>query len=198
MHTIFTPVRVAAALARGRLLTAAAGLWSRNPAASPIVDGVVMGRRGRRASFGELTHLAAVVPNDAGRGAPQAAIAVQDGRDTARRGSTRRTSSPGASSSRWTSTCPARCRRWCARRRRSTGRPAACATSLRSRRCRASPTSRSSRTPPRARRRRRAWRRRSGSASTRCARWRSSGDRARSTGSPTRTCSPTSRPRSCR
>jgi len=60
MHTIFTPVRVAAALARGSLLAAAAGLWNRQPGSLSIVDGVVTGRRGRRASFGELTHLAAV------------------------------------------------------------------------------------------------------------------------------------------
>ena len=60
MHTIFTPVRVAAALARGSLLAAAAGLWNQKPGSLSIVDGMVTGRRGRRASFGELTHLASV------------------------------------------------------------------------------------------------------------------------------------------
>ncbi|MFY9587165.1 MAG: molybdopterin cofactor-binding domain-containing protein, partial [Actinomycetota bacterium] len=60
MHTIFTPVRVAAALAKGQLLSAAAGLWGQKPSSMKIVDGVITGRRGRRASLGELTHRAAV------------------------------------------------------------------------------------------------------------------------------------------
>ena len=60
MHTIFTPVRVAAALARGSLLAAAAGLWNQKPGSLSIADGFVTGRRGRRASFGELTRRAAV------------------------------------------------------------------------------------------------------------------------------------------
>jgi len=58
MHALFTPVRVAAAIASGRLLTAAASLWKQEPVDLSIVDGAVTGRRGRRASFGELTHLA--------------------------------------------------------------------------------------------------------------------------------------------
>jgi isoquinoline 1-oxidoreductase beta subunit len=60
MHTIFTPVRVAAAIASGRLLTTAASLWKQKVADLKIVDGVVTGRRGQRASYGQLTHRAAV------------------------------------------------------------------------------------------------------------------------------------------
>ena len=59
MHAIFTPVRVAAAIARGQLLDAAALMWRQRPAAVSLVDGVVTGPGGRQASLGELTHRAA-------------------------------------------------------------------------------------------------------------------------------------------
>jgi isoquinoline 1-oxidoreductase subunit beta len=59
MHALFTPVRVAAAIAAGRLLDAAAARWGQKAADLSIVDGVVTGPRGRRTSIGELTHLAA-------------------------------------------------------------------------------------------------------------------------------------------
>jgi isoquinoline 1-oxidoreductase beta subunit len=59
MHVLFTPVRVAAAIAAGRLLEAAATQWGRQASDLSIVDGLVRGPRGRRASIGEFTHLAA-------------------------------------------------------------------------------------------------------------------------------------------
>jgi isoquinoline 1-oxidoreductase subunit beta len=59
MHSLFTPVRVAAAIASGRLLAAAATLLGQDASRLSIVDGYVVGKRGRRASFGQLTHLAA-------------------------------------------------------------------------------------------------------------------------------------------
>jgi len=60
MHSMFTPVRVAAAIASGRLLAVAGALWDQDPADLSISGGVVSGRRGRRASLHELTSRAAV------------------------------------------------------------------------------------------------------------------------------------------
>ncbi len=108
---------------------------------------------------------------DRGARRAQGQFELHDRRHPAERASTPSTSSPAASSSRWTSTCPARCRRWCAGRRRSTARSLSVRTSPRSRRCQASPTSRSSRT----RCRRSRGGRRSANASTRSTRSRSCG-----------------------
>jgi isoquinoline 1-oxidoreductase beta subunit len=60
MHAIFTPVRVAAAVARGRLLEAAALQLDVLPTELTIRDGVITASGGRTLSFGALSELAAV------------------------------------------------------------------------------------------------------------------------------------------
>jgi isoquinoline 1-oxidoreductase beta subunit len=60
MHSIYTPVRVAAAIARGRLLDAAAEQLGAVPSELGIDDGVITGPGGRTVTFGMLSHKAAV------------------------------------------------------------------------------------------------------------------------------------------
>jgi isoquinoline 1-oxidoreductase beta subunit len=60
MHSIFNPVRVAAAVARHRLTQTAADLWAQDISGLRVRDGVVTARDGRAATFGELTHRGAV------------------------------------------------------------------------------------------------------------------------------------------
>jgi isoquinoline 1-oxidoreductase beta subunit len=60
MHSLWTPVRVAAAIARRQMGKSAADLWGVNPSGLTYRDGVVTGPRGRKATYGELTHMAAV------------------------------------------------------------------------------------------------------------------------------------------
>jgi isoquinoline 1-oxidoreductase beta subunit len=59
MHSIFTQVRVAAAVARDQLLKVAAALLDGLPTELSIADGVLIAPNGRRATLGELTKLAA-------------------------------------------------------------------------------------------------------------------------------------------
>src|SRR5438270_1466306 len=54
MHSIFTPVRVAAAIARGQLLQAAADLLGELPADLGILDGVVKAPNGKSLTIGAL------------------------------------------------------------------------------------------------------------------------------------------------
>ncbi|HEY3727540.1 MAG TPA: molybdopterin cofactor-binding domain-containing protein [Solirubrobacteraceae bacterium] len=60
MHAIYTPVRVAAALARSRLTNAAAQHLGGTASGYTIHEGVIRGPDGRSVSFGELTRRAAV------------------------------------------------------------------------------------------------------------------------------------------
>jgi isoquinoline 1-oxidoreductase beta subunit len=60
MHAIFTPVRVAAAVARGALLRAAAIELGVSQSQLTIRDGVVVGPNGASATFGSLSAKAAV------------------------------------------------------------------------------------------------------------------------------------------
>jgi len=60
MHSIFTPVRVAAAIARGALLEAAALQLGVSPAQLTIRDGVITAPGGKTATFGSLSERAAV------------------------------------------------------------------------------------------------------------------------------------------
>lgn len=60
MHSIYTPVRVAAAVARGALLQAAADLLGELPADLGIVDGVVKAPNGQTLTLGSLSKQAAV------------------------------------------------------------------------------------------------------------------------------------------
>ncbi|MEA2419341.1 MAG: isoquinoline 1-oxidoreductase subunit beta [Thermoleophilaceae bacterium] len=60
MHAIFTPVRVAASIARGALLQAAAQQLGVPQSQLSIRDGVITAPGGRSATFGELSRLAAV------------------------------------------------------------------------------------------------------------------------------------------
>lgn len=59
MHSIYTPVRVAASIARGALLRAAAQLLGVSESLLTIRDGVITAPGGRTANFGELSGLAA-------------------------------------------------------------------------------------------------------------------------------------------
>jgi len=59
MHSIFTQVRVAAAVARDQLLNVAAALLQGLPTELSIADGAVVGPNGKRATLGQLTKLAA-------------------------------------------------------------------------------------------------------------------------------------------
>src|SRR5213082_3305219 len=60
MHSIFTPVRVAAALAKGQLLQAAAAELGGDTGGLTVSNGLVKAPNGRTASFGSLTTKAAV------------------------------------------------------------------------------------------------------------------------------------------
>jgi isoquinoline 1-oxidoreductase beta subunit len=60
MHSIFTPVRVAAAIARGQLLQAAADLLGGPPSDLTILNGVITAPSGQTATFGSLAGRAAV------------------------------------------------------------------------------------------------------------------------------------------
>jgi isoquinoline 1-oxidoreductase beta subunit len=60
MHAIYTPVRVAAALARSRLTNAAAQHLGGTASGYTVHDGVITGPDGRSVKFGELTERAAV------------------------------------------------------------------------------------------------------------------------------------------
>ncbi len=59
MHSIFTPVRVAAAIARGQLLQAASIALGNPPNELTVSGGVVRAPGGKAATFGSLTHRAA-------------------------------------------------------------------------------------------------------------------------------------------
>ena len=60
MHAIYTPVRVAAALARQRMTAAAVPSLGGTAAGYNVSDGVITGPNGRSITFGELTRRAAV------------------------------------------------------------------------------------------------------------------------------------------
>jgi isoquinoline 1-oxidoreductase beta subunit len=60
MHSIYTPVRVAAAIARGQLLHAAAAELGGLPAMLGVSDGVITAPDGRSVTFGSLAQKAAV------------------------------------------------------------------------------------------------------------------------------------------
>jgi isoquinoline 1-oxidoreductase beta subunit len=59
VHSLYTPLRTAAALARDRLVAAAAAKWSIAPAKLTTRAGAVHGPRGRSASYGSLSRDAA-------------------------------------------------------------------------------------------------------------------------------------------
>ncbi len=59
MHSMFTPVRVAAAIARGQLVAAAAELLGDLPSQMSVSDGTITARNGKSATFGSLAHRAA-------------------------------------------------------------------------------------------------------------------------------------------
>ena len=63
MHSIFTPVRVAAATARGQLLQAAAAELGGLPSGLSVQGGVIKAPSGRTLTFGELSGKAAVSKN---------------------------------------------------------------------------------------------------------------------------------------
>src|SRR5947208_6689716 len=60
MHSIYTPVRVAAALAKGQLLQAAAAELGGDVGGLTVSGGVIKAPTGKTASFGSLTKKAAV------------------------------------------------------------------------------------------------------------------------------------------
>jgi isoquinoline 1-oxidoreductase beta subunit len=61
MHSIFTPVRLAAAIARGQLIkTAAVVQGASSPAGYTARNGVILAPNGRSATFAQLAQLAAV------------------------------------------------------------------------------------------------------------------------------------------
>ena len=190
----FTPVRVAAAIAKGALLEAAAIELGSAVALLKSKDGVITApgggsrhlRRPRREGRQHRSPRPSTV-------APQAQQRVHGDRQARSTGSTPATSSPARRSSRWTSRSRTRCRRWSAARRRSTARPRAIRNKAdgaddarrHRRRARSTPASPSAPRP-------------SASASTPCARCRSTGTRAPSRASPTRPCSPSCARPSCR
>ncbi|MGY1781829.1 molybdopterin cofactor-binding domain-containing protein [Geodermatophilus sp. SYSU D01036] len=59
MRSVYGPVRRAAAVARARLLAAAALRWGTTPGSLTVTDGVVSGPGGRTATYGELSAAAA-------------------------------------------------------------------------------------------------------------------------------------------
>jgi isoquinoline 1-oxidoreductase beta subunit len=60
MHSLWTPLRAAAATARGRMTQAAARMWGVPASSLKIRDGVIFAPDGRTASFGDLAERAAV------------------------------------------------------------------------------------------------------------------------------------------
>ena len=98
MHSIYTPVRVAAAIARGQLLQAAAAELGGLPAMLGVSDGVIAARDGRSVTFGSLASKAAVNESKPATAKlkPQSQLKLVDPRSAA---STRSTRSPAASSS---------------------------------------------------------------------------------------------------
>ena len=122
MHVLYDQVRIAAAIARGQLaLTAAQQLETPLPKLT-LKDGVVTAPDGRSLSYGSLTNAAAASRTRAvlaqlKPASQQTLVGTPQPRIDAARDRDRR-----QSSSRWISTCPARCRRWSAVPRRSTGR----------------------------------------------------------------------------
>jgi isoquinoline 1-oxidoreductase beta subunit len=60
MHSIYTPVRVAAAIARGQLLQAASELLNEAPQSMTVRGGVITASGGRSVTFGELAERGAV------------------------------------------------------------------------------------------------------------------------------------------
>jgi isoquinoline 1-oxidoreductase subunit beta len=60
MHSVYTPVRVAAAIARGALLEAAALQLGVSPSQLSVSDGVITGPGGQTLTYGELSQRAAV------------------------------------------------------------------------------------------------------------------------------------------
>jgi isoquinoline 1-oxidoreductase beta subunit len=60
MHSIFTPVRVAAAVARGQMTRTAADAWAHQVSDLRVRHGVITAPGGRSATFGELAEMAAV------------------------------------------------------------------------------------------------------------------------------------------
>src|SRR5205807_4157262 len=60
MHSIYTPVRIAAAVARGQLLAAAAQMLNSAPSELSVRNGVITTPSGRTVSYGSLARRAAV------------------------------------------------------------------------------------------------------------------------------------------
>ena len=121
MHAIYTPVRTAAAIARAGLTRAAVAHLGGQASGYTVHDGVIT-QPGR--PLGRRSRSWPSAPRSSARPAVGVALKprsrADDRRHVRRAGSTPTTSSPAASSSRWTSRSPARCRRWSAGRRRST------------------------------------------------------------------------------
>ena len=128
MHAIYTPVRVAAALARERMTDAAA--QHLGGTASGLLRPQRDHHRARMATRSASASSPGAPRSSATRGCAWHSSRPRSRRSSARRsrGSTPTTSSPAPSSSPWTSTSPARCRRWCADRRPSTATRSACRT----------------------------------------------------------------------
>ncbi len=59
MHSIFTPVRAAAAIARGQMVSTAAAMHGGPPTGYSVRNGVVYGPNGRKVSYAKLAKLAA-------------------------------------------------------------------------------------------------------------------------------------------
>ena len=127
MHSIYTPVRVAAAIPRGQLLQVAAIELGGLPAMLGVSNGVITAPDGRSVTFGSLASKAAASQSKTVTARLKAQSQLNSSAPHSA-GSTRSTPSRAASSSRWTSTSPARCRRCCAGRRRSTAPRCPCAT----------------------------------------------------------------------
>ncbi|HWE34717.1 MAG TPA: molybdopterin cofactor-binding domain-containing protein [Solirubrobacteraceae bacterium] len=60
MHSIYTPVRMAAAIAKGQLIKTAAAINGNSPKGYGVKNGVIYSPSGRQASYAELARLAAV------------------------------------------------------------------------------------------------------------------------------------------
>ena len=119
----YTPIRVAAAIAKGALLEAAAIELGSVVALLKSKDGVITAPDGSSATYGELAEKAASPTTKKVDVQLKGRELLRGHRHARRTGSTRTTSSPGRRSSRWTSRSPTRCRRWSAGRPRSTARP---------------------------------------------------------------------------
>ena len=59
VRSLYEPVRTAAAIARARLLTTAAGQWGVQPSSLTVHNGVISARNGRSATYGSLAEAAA-------------------------------------------------------------------------------------------------------------------------------------------